>query len=327
MAISTTDNSSNRALTDTRVEVFLGKGGVGKTTCSAATALRLADDGHPSLVISTDPTPSLSHIFEIEGAHREREVRPGLFLTELGLEDVRSMWDEAFGRDVYGVFSSFVDIDYGTFVQFMTSVLPGLNEEFMVDYIRRLALEARYRHIVWDTAPLGQTLALLGMPSMLAEHLRAAPRIYSHLRTSGERKESVIEILSRWRDLAAECMTFLHREVCFSMVTIPEALAVCQLDAVVGELRRYDLKISRLIVNNVVQVTDSPFLAQKRQQQQPLLEQLRERHGDVPIVEIPLFPQEVRGVERLRTVGRLLDPAVADVDRKSEAGGEGDSRP
>ena len=100
MAISTTDNSSNLASTDTRVQVFLGKGGVGKTTCSAATALQLADDGHPSLVISTDPTPSLSHIFEIEGAHREREVRPGLFLTELGLEDVRSMWNEAFGRDV-----------------------------------------------------------------------------------------------------------------------------------------------------------------------------------------------------------------------------------
>ena len=299
------------AMTDTRVQVFLGKGGVGKTTCSAATALQLADDGEPSLVISTDPTPSLSHIFEIEGAHREREVHPRLFLTELGLEDLRSMWDEKFGRDVYAVFSSFVDIDYGTFVRFVTSVLPGLNEEFMVDYIRRLALEARYRHVVWDTAPLGQTLALLGMPSMLAEHLRTAPRIYSHLRTTGERKESVMEILARWRDLAAVCMAFLRRDVRFSMVTIPEALAVCQLETVRDELRRYGLEISRLIVNNVVQVTDSAFLAQKMRHQRPHLERLREQHGDVPIVEIPLFPQEVRGVERLRAVGRLLCPAAA----------------
>ena len=290
----------------TRVQVFLGKGGVGKTTCSAATALQLADDGQASLVISTDPTPSLSHIFEIEGEHREREVRPGLYMTELGLDDVRSMWNEAFGREVYGVFSSFVDVDYGSFVQFMTSVLPGLNEEFMVDYIRRLALESRYRHVVWDTAPLGQTLALLGMPSMLAEHLRTAPRIYSHLRTTGERREPVIEILGRWRDLAAECMEFLRREVALSMVTIPEALAVCQLDDVIEELARYDLRISRLIVNNVVQAVDSPFLEQKRSQQQPHLERLRERHGGLPIVEIPLFPREVRGVERLRAVGQLL---------------------
>ena len=64
-------------MTDTRVQVFLGKGGVGKTTCSAATALQLAERGEPSLVISTDPTPSLSHIFEIEGEHREREQEGG----------------------------------------------------------------------------------------------------------------------------------------------------------------------------------------------------------------------------------------------------------
>jgi len=290
----------------TRVQVFLGKGGVGKTTCSAATALALAERGDRSLVISTDPTPSLSHIFEISGEHREREVLPGLRLTELGLRDVRAMWDERFGRDVYGVFSSFVDIDYPTFVDFVTAVLPGLNEEFMVDYIRRLALEARYAHVVWDTAPLGQTLALLGMPQLLAEHLRTAPRIYSHLRTTGERREPVIEILGRWRDLAAECMEFLRRDVALSMVTIPEALAVYQLDDVIEELARYDLRISRLIVNNVVQAVDSPFLEQKRSQQQPHLERLRERHGGLPIVEIPLFPQEVRGVERLRAVGRLL---------------------
>ena len=216
------------------------------------------------------------------------------------------MWDERFGRDVYGVFSSFVDIEYPTFVDFVTAVLPGLNEEFMVDYIRRLALEARYANVVWDTAPLGQTLALLGMPQLLAEHLRTAPRIYSHLRTTGERREPVIEILGRWRDLAAECMEFLRRDVALAMVTIPEALSVYQLDDVVEELARYDLRISRLIVNNVVQVADSPFLEQKRNQQQPHLQRLRDRHAGVPIAEIPLFPQEVRGVERLRAVGRLL---------------------
>jgi arsenite-transporting ATPase len=299
---------ADRVHSPTRVQVFLGKGGVGKTTCSAATALQLAEQGHDSLVISTDPTPSLSHIYEIEGTHRDREVRPGLYMTELGLADVRAMWDEKFGRDVYSVFSSFVDIDYGAFVQFVTSVLPGLNEEFMIDYIRRLVLEARYRHVVWDTAPLGQTLALLGMPAMLSEHLRTAPRIYSHLRTTGERKESVMDIIARWQQLAADCMEFLRRDVTFAMVTIPEALSVCQLDGVVRELDRYGLRIGRLIVNNVVKESDSPFLAQRMRQQSPHLEQLHEFYADVPIVEIPLFPQEVRGIERLRAVGRRLVP-------------------
>ena len=115
-----------------------------------------------------------------------------------------------------------------------------------------------------------------------------------------------MEIIKGWQDLASECMTFLRRDVRFSMVVIPEALAVCQLDGVVRELRRYGLGIERLIVNNVVQVVDSPFLVQKMRQQQPHLEGLRERYRDVPIVEVPLFPQEVRGVERLRAVGQLL---------------------
>ena len=301
------------ASSGSRVHVFLGKGGVGKTTCSAATALRLGELGEPTLVLSTDPTPSLSHIFELDGLHRDREVRPNVCMTEFGLDDVRAMWDEKFGREVYGVFSSFVDIDYPAFVQFMTSVLPGLNEEFMVDYIRRLVLEGRYANVVWDTAPLGQTLALLGMPAMLNEHLRMAPRIYSHLRTTGEHKEPVMAILGRWRQLSTECMRFLRRDVRFSMVTIPEALSVCQLEGIVRELARYDLRIDRIVVNNVVQDCDSPFLERRMRQQRQHLRHLHEAYGYLPIVEIPLFPEEVRGLDRLRSVGDRLCPVRTEM--------------
>jgi arsenite/tail-anchored protein-transporting ATPase len=286
--------------------VFLGKGGVGKTTCAAATGLACAEAGEPSLVISTDPTPSLSHIFELPGPKRQTEVLPGLFLTELGLEEVRAMWDERFGREVYAVFSAFVDIPYDRFVSFMTSVLPGLNEEFMVDQIRRLAAEGTYRHIMWDTAPLGQTLALLEMPALLAEHLRTAPRIYSHLRGSGERRESVMAVLRRWEELATAGTTFLRERVTFSMVTIAEALAVRQLDGAFAELERHGLRVDRLIVNNVVMTTDSDFLRRKAEQQRPQLEALRQRFASLSIVEIPLFPYEIRGRERLREIAAVL---------------------
>ena len=289
-----------------RIHVFLGKGGVGKTTCAAATAVHFADAGEETLVLSTDPTPSLSHIFELEGNRRERAVLPRLWVTELGRDEVRAMWDEEFGREVYAVFSSFVDIDYQNFVSFMTSVLPGLNEEFMVDHIRRLAGQGRYRRIVWDTAPLGQTLALLETPALLAEHLRLAPRVYSHLRTSGDRRESVMQVLRRWDELARTCMEFLRREVGFTMVTIAEALAVRQLEGVLGELARYGLTVGRLIVNNVVMESDSEFLRRKAAQQRPHLEQLRERYRDLAPVTVPLFPGEVRGIEQLRAVAAVL---------------------
>lgn len=287
------------------VQVFIGKGGVGKTTCAAATALHFAGRGARTLAISTDPTPSLSHIFELEknGEHT-REVRPGLEILELGLDQVRRMWDERFGRDVYAVFSTFVDVDYPTFVEFMTSVLPGLNEEFMVDHVRRLAEEGTYRPIIWDTAPLGQTLALLETPGLLGRHLKMAPRIYSRIRTSGAGRESILEVLRRWEALAAACMTFLRESVSFSMVTIPEALAVDQLEGVFGEMDAYDLRADRLIVNNVVTAPDSDFLRQKADGQRVQLERLRERYGDLPIREVPLFPYELRGIDRLEAAAR-----------------------
>lgn len=288
------------------VHVFLGKGGVGKTTCAAASALAFAHSGQRTLVLSTDPTPSLSHIFDQPHGAAEHPVLDHLFMTELGLDEVRGMWDERFGQEVYAVFSSFVDIDYRTFVEFMTSVLPGLNEEFMVDYVRRAAGEDRYRRIVWDTAPLGQTLALLGMPSMLAEHLRMAPRVYSHLRTTGEKRESIMDVLRRWAELADVCMAFLRESVRLTMVTIPEALALRQLDDVFRELAKYDLRVERLIVNNVITAPDSPFLAQKSAQQQEHLQQLRSDYGDVPIVEVPLFSREIQGLDRLEQVAAIL---------------------
>jgi arsenite-transporting ATPase len=302
---------NNNGLSGVSIRVFLGKGGVGKTTCAAATALGCADAGEPTLVLSTDPTPSLSHIFAKPRPAPGHEVVSDLFLTELGLEEVRTMWDERFGREVYAVFSAFVEVEYATFVEFMTSVLPGLNEEFMVDYVRRLALEGRYRRIVWDTAPLGQTLALLGMPSLLADHLRLAPRVYSRMKTTGERRESMMAVLRRWEELAALCMAFLRRNVHFVMVTIPEALALQQLDDVFRELARYGLQVEQLIVNNVIKAADSPFLAQKGAQQQEHLRQLRQRYDRLPIIEVPLFPHEIQGLERLRQVAAVLGPGLA----------------
>jgi arsenite-transporting ATPase len=293
------------------VHIFLGKGGVGKTTCAAATALHFAESGERTLVLSTDPTPSLSHIFGVTRTSDEQPVIDNLAMTELGLAEVRRMWDERFGQEVYAVFSSFVDVDYATFVEFMTSVLPGLNEEFMVDYVRRMTADARYRRIVWDTAPLGQTLALLGMPQMLGEHLRMAPRVYSHLRTTGERRESIMEVLRRWQELAATCMTFLRESVRLTMVTIPETLALKQLNDAFAELARYDLRVSRLIVNNVVTSPDSAFLEQKSAQQQEHLAQLRRDHPELPVTTIPLFPREVQGLERIRQVARVIvDPSA-----------------
>ena len=164
------------------ITMFSGKGGVGKTTCAAAAALHCALSGNNTLAISTDATPSLSHIFELPRKDGLARVTDSLYISELGMDEVMEMWDKRFGVEVYAVFSSIISIEYPRFLEFMTSVLPGLSEEFMLDYIRELLVKGAYQSIIWDTAPLGQTLALIETPALLTKHLRMAPRIYSRLK-------------------------------------------------------------------------------------------------------------------------------------------------
>jgi len=302
------DASAGLASNGASITMFSGKGGVGKTTCAAATALHYASSGERTLAISTDATPSLCHIFEVAGQEKPKRVHESLYINELGLEEVERMWDEKFGREVYDVFSSFVDVDYDEFVQFTTSILPGLSEEFMVDYIRELGLNGDYGNIVWDTAPLGQTLALLHTPAMLLEHLKMAPRIYARIKLSNITKEPILRIISRWQQLSADEMDFLRNRVKFVIVTIPEALAVEQLEGVFRELDRYDLKVGQLIVNNVIKVDDSDFLKAKAAQQQRYLDIINSSYSDIGIIELPMFPYELTGRERLREVERILFP-------------------
>ena len=286
--------------------VFAGKGGVGKTTCAATTAYHYASLGKRTLAISTDATPSLSHIFEVADDKKPVRIQEALYINELGVEEVKEMWDKKFGREVYEVFSSFVSIDYEEFAGFMLSLLPGLSEEFMVDYIRELSRKGEYSTIIWDTAPLGQTLALLQTPAMLGEHLRMAPRIYSKLRIGRRSKEPILDIIRRWERLSAEDMDFLRNEVRFTIVTIPEALAIEQLEYVFHELNKYGLQVGRLIINNVVKADGSDFLSIKAGQQKSYLEIIYDRYSDLQIVEVPLFPYELKGLDRLKEVAGVL---------------------
>ena len=302
---------------DKRVIMFCGKGGVGKTTCAAATALHFATSGKRTLIISTDLTPSLRDIFEIESGGKLVEVTEDLYLHEIGYDEIREMWERKFGPEVYEVFSTFVDIAYPDFVDFVASILPGIRDEFMVDYIKELSESGEYKAIVWDTAPAGQTLGLLQMPAIINQHLKPAPRIYSALKTGKRGKRSIMQVIRGWEELSNKDIEFLKTGVEFNLVTIPEALAVRQLDGIFDELRRYGLEIDRVIINQVIREPDSEFLRDRMTMQQGYIEEIVQfslrlnsfsskiGYGK-PCRFLPLFSYEIRGIERLKEVERFL---------------------
>jgi len=297
-------------MSDGLVMMFGGKGGVGKTTCAAATALHYSRIGKRTLAVSTDATPSLSHIFEADGKNRITEVADNLSFSELGQDVVREMWDKKFGHEVHEVFSSFVSIRYDEFTEFMTSVLPGLADEFMVDYTRELVASEAFDAIVWDTAPMGQTLALLKTPELLAKHLRMAPRIYSRLKVGERSEEPVLNILRRWGKLSATNMEFLRTQVKVTLVTIAEALAVEQLDGILGELHRGGIEAQQLIVNHLVKDESSEFLRTRAAGQKKYLDMVYQKCSRLKIIELPLSPVEIRGLQKLEKVAGILFPAV-----------------
>ena len=288
-----------------RVTMFCGKGGVGKTTCAAATALYHAGAGEETLIISTDPTPSLRDIFEVEVTGKPTRVVDNLYMSEIGVDEVKRMWDKKFGAEVYEVFSSFVDIGYGDFVEFVASMLPGIRDEFMVDYIRELHESGEYDRIIWDTAPAGQTLGLLRMPSVVNAHLKPAPRIYASLKTTGAGRRSINSVIKAWEELSDRDMDFLKRDVEFNLVTIAEALAVRQLDGICEELQSYGLTIDGVIINQVVAEPDSDFLRGKAEAQEQYISEISRTYNGRQRM-LSMFPHEVKGIAGLRQVAGAL---------------------
>jgi len=140
----------------------------------------------------------------------------------------------------------------------------------------------------------------------LTRHLRMAPRIYARLKAVTETKEPILNIIGRWERLSDADMYFLCNNVEFNIVAIAEALSINQLDGILAEMNKYRFKARRLIINNVVGSTDSGFLQQKAAQQTGYLEMLRNSYGHLKIIELPLFPHEVKGLEKLRRVAEIL---------------------
>jgi arsenite-transporting ATPase len=299
------------AQTNKHVLMFGGKGGVGKTTASAATAFHYALAGRRTLIISSDLTPSLSDIFETEIGRTEKAV-PGvenLHALEIDPDEVMRRWREKFGPEVYQAASALVDLPYDEIVDY-AAMAPGIQEEFMLDYILEHVRDGRYDLVVWDTAPAGDTLRLLGLPGRFIEHLRVAPRIYLEVQDTFKLSQTpFLEIIESWKDLAERTTRFFSdpTKVEFIMVTIPEALGVYQSQRVIADLQKHGLDVHYMIINDVITAPDCDFHRQRVEMQRPYLKMLDDQYGDrMTLIELPLLPYEVKGIERLREVEGIL---------------------
>ena len=305
MSLSSLRNGSKRVL------MFGGKGGVGKTTTSATTALHFASAGKRTLIISSDLTPSLSDIFETQIGATETPIPnvPNLWGLEIDPDEVMRRWKIKFGPEIYEASQVFVDMPYDEIVDYV-AMAPGIQEEFLLDFILERVRDGRYDLVVWDTAPAGDTLRLLELPHKFLSHLRMAPKMYLGVRDKLQlSKAPFLELIDSWRELSLEIAGFFRdpANTEFILVTIPEALGVYQARRLVGEFAQFGLDIHHLIVNHVIAMADSDFLRQRQAMQRPYLDLLENEYGQqMTITRLPLFADEMKGTNRLRTLEKLL---------------------
>ncbi len=297
-----------------------GKGGVGKTTCASAIALKLAMDKRKVLIISSDPTPSLSDIFEKEVGDRETRVHDEyeLYALEVSSEIVLKRWKERFGPEIYEVISSFASIDYD-FVDYIGSA-PGIEEEYMLNFIMELVEGGSYNVVVWDTAPAGHTLRLLKLPELFLAHMEAATKFYMNMYGYLEKikdavklkesKRTLLEIIAGWESLSEKIVAFIRNPeaVKYLIVTIPEALGVKLTGRVLSELEENQLKVENIIVNNVVKDEDCEFHRKRKAMQDHYIDFLKNTYNNKNIFLLYCAPYEIKGVERIMEISRALFP-------------------
>jgi len=300
-----------------RIVMFCGKGGVGKTTCASATALHFARMGLKTLLLSTDPTPSLSDILEVDVKGEVTRISgfSGLEAVELDYDLVVRKWVERFGSEVYEVVSSFLPVDR-EIIDYIAGA-PGIDEEFALSYVFDFYKNGSYDVIVWDTAPAGGTISLINLQDKFYRHLGEAAKLYVRVRKAldvlvkGRVKRDPLEIISSWEKLAQEVLDMLRNDKTHVvMVTIAEALGVKQTERIVRELKTFGLRVSRIVVNYVYleEVCECSFHRKRFGMQRKYLDILEEKFGDIGIAIVPQLPEEVRGLEAIEKVSRILFP-------------------
>lgn len=303
---------------DVKLIMVGGKGGVGKTTCASAVALKLAMDGKRVLVISSDPTPSLSDIFEVSIGNEEVKITENyeLYGLEISSDVVLSKWKERFGEEIYEVISSFANVDYD-FVDYIGTA-PGIEEEYMLSFIIELVESGKYDIVVWDTAPAGHTLRLLRLPHLFLKHMEAATKFYMNMYGYLEKlkdamkfkasKRSLLEIIGSWEALSERIVEFIRNKKLtkYLIVTIPEALGVKLTERVITEFNENLLKIENIVVNYVVKEADCEFHRARMEMQKHYLNLLANDYKNTNLVILHLTAWEVKGVERIAGITQAL---------------------
>jgi arsenite-transporting ATPase len=287
-----------------RLIFFGGKGGVGKTTCAAATALRYArcNPQCAFLLVSTDPAHSLSDSLFDPG------VPGNLESVELDARQCLSDFKEKHNGDLREIAARGTFLDNEDINRFLDLSLPGLDELMAFLEISRWADEGTYDCIVVDTAPTGHTLRLLAMPelvrkwlealdALLAKH-RYMKKLFSGTYIKDDLDEFLLDLSDSVKQM--EALIIDPARCRFVPVMLAEVLSIHETLALLNELKRSKIPATDIVVNRLYPENCCTVCSDRRNQQIRELERLSGKLTGYLLWGVPMYPEEVRGLQPLK---------------------------
>ena len=286
---------------------FSGKGGVGKTTLAAATAVSAAGPDHRVLLLSTDPAHNLSDVLQLPLGAEPRQIAKGLDAMEV---------------DARGLFTGNADDAPGPVSELMRLAreTPGVDELGAIEILLEVLERAEHDVVIVDTAPTGHTLRLLAVPQLLdgwlgtlmqlrqrlAKTTRVLRKLWPGARDLDD--DTMIAGLSDGRVRFSQLQQQLRDadQAQIVLVTIPEALSVLETVRTLNKLTKENMAVATIVVNQFQPEQDCPHCQRRRQIHLEQLEHLQRQSLGVNLRIVQSVPQQIRGVEALRELGQSV---------------------
>lgn len=308
-----------------RIVLVTGKGGVGKTTVAAATALACADRGISTLISSTDPAHSLADAFAVPLSDTPVEVAPGLAGQQI---DTNQQMERSWGaiRDQLKDVFDWGGVDSLTAEEFL--IFPGMDELFALLEVNRLARSGDYDAVIVDCAPTAETLRLLSLPEVLSWYfervfpterriMRAARPVLNRITDLPIPQERMFDAA---QDLfgGIEAMRELLSNPAVSsarLVINPERMVIDEARRTYTYLSLFGYGVDGVIVNRIYpEEVAEEYFARWREIQADHLDTIDEAFSEVTRLRLRLFDREMVGVPLLRVMAEELYGDVHPLD-------------